>query len=256
MKKNKQEEQFTMIPHSLMGRKDLTDQDKLTLGVILSFVNNDKECYIGNDRFGNILGISKKAVSKRVLRLESLGCIKLDYTYKEGKKEVDKRFITFITIEPQVSPVSGQGISSQETRVSHQEIGYLLTDDRVSPVGREEVSPKGGGIIQPSLLDNLLNNSLNKVPHTLPHNELNNENPMVEEEYECEPELMLNEIEEQLELEQQQLELMLDEISIEEQLELVNNRIIENNFKTNDERGKAFMLKEKLQKELKQLTIK
>ena len=203
------EEQFTMIPHSLMGNKDLTDQDKLTLSIIFSFINNDKDCYIGNDRLGDMLGISKNAASKRILRLEKLGCIELNYTYKPGKKEVDKRYITFISFEPQVSPDRLYPISSQT-------IPYSLTDDTLSPDRREEVSPKVGGIIQPSLLNNLKNNVLNN----LPHKELNNEK------------------------------------TVEEQLEEINYLIKENNFLTNEERGNAFCLREKLSKELKQLITK
>jgi hypothetical protein len=81
-------------------------------------------------------------------------------------------------------------------------------------------------------------------------------NPFVEEQYECEPELIFNEIEEQLELEQLQLELMLNEISVEEKLIKIKEIIKFDKFKTPDERGMAFMEKEKLEKELKQLTIK
>jgi DNA-binding Lrp family transcriptional regulator len=206
--KNKQDEQFTMIPHSLMSSKLLTDQDKTTLAIIMSFVNNDKECYIGNDRLGDMLGISKNAASKRVLRLESLGCIKLNYTYKKGKKEVDKRYITFITIEPRVSPDKVEGISSQT-------IPYSPTDDTLSPDRREEVSPKVGGNIQPSLLNNLKNN----ISHTLPHNELNNE------------------------------------ISLVEQLQQIEQIIKDNKFESDDARGDAYRIRYELQIQIKELEM-
>jgi DNA-binding Lrp family transcriptional regulator len=171
------QEQFTIIPHSLMSSKNLTDQDKTTLAIIISFVDNNKECYIGNDRLGDMLGISKNAASKRILRLESLGCIQLNYTYKKGKKEVDKRYITFVNIEPQVSPDKIGGISSQT-------IPYSPTDDTLSPDRREEVSPKVGGIIQPSLLNNLKNN--------LPNKELNKEIELTEDDKEQLLELIKN----------------------------------------------------------------
>ena len=111
----KKEEQFTMIPHSLMSNKDLTDQDKLTLSVILSFIKNGKEVFIGNDTLGNMLGITKNAASIRVLRLEKIGCVSLRYTYKEGKKEVDKRYITLLSSIPQVSSTK-QRVSSHRRR--------------------------------------------------------------------------------------------------------------------------------------------
>lgn len=153
--KNKQEN-YTSIPHSLMCRKDLTDQDKLTLGVIISFINNDKECFIGNDRLGDMLGISKNAASKRILRLQELGCITLKYTYKDGKKEVDKRYITFVSFEPQVCPDRIEGIVPQT-------IGYSPTDDRVWSDRTHGVCPKVGGIKQPLLLNNLKDNVLDNT---------------------------------------------------------------------------------------------
>jgi DNA-binding Lrp family transcriptional regulator len=156
------EEQFTQIPHSLMSDKDLTDQDKLTLGLILSWVKNNKECFMGNEYIAERLGITKNAASIRVLRLEKIGCIKLNYTYKEGKKEVDKRIITLLSLTPQVSS-DRQDVSSRRRKgIVSQTKGSRPTDD--------EVSSKQGGIIQP-LLDNLKD----KVLHNLPHKELNKE---------------------------------------------------------------------------------
>ena len=153
-------EQFTQIPHSLMSNKDLTDQDKLTLGVILSFIKNGKECYIGNDTLGDMLGISKNASSIRIKRLEKIGCISLRYTYKDGKKEVDKRYINLLSLTPQVSSRRRRVSSDRQRGIVSQTKGYRPTD--------EEVSSKLGGIIQPdytSVLNNLKDNQLDKVQY-------------------------------------------------------------------------------------------
>ena len=158
----KQEETFTQVPHSLMKRKDLTDQDKLTLSVIISFIKNGKECFIGNDTLGEMLGITKNAASIRVLRLEKIGCVSLRYTYKEGKKEVDKRYITLLSTTPQVSSTKQQVSSNGQRGIVSQTKGYSPTD--------EEVSSKDGGIIQP---DNtkVLDKEINKLPHNVLYNE-------------------------------------------------------------------------------------
>lgn len=179
-----QEEQFTMIPKSLMGNKDLTDQDKLTLGVILSFIKNGKECYIGNDTLGDMLGISKNAASSRILRLQKIGCISLRYTYKDGKKEVDKRYITLLSLTPEVSS-DRQEVSSRRRRVSSDRQRGIVSQTKGSRPTDEGVSSKLGGIIQPdytSVLDNLKE----KVLHTLPHKELDKENPVELNDYEKE----------------------------------------------------------------------
>lgn len=158
-------EHYTQIPHSLMSNEDLTDQDKLTLGVILSFIKNDKECYIGNDKLGAMLGITKNAASTRVLRLQKLGCISLRYVYRDGTNQIEKRYITLLSLTPKVSS-NRQEVSSTKRRVSSdrqrgivpQTTGYLPTDD--------EVSSKLGGIIQDdntSVLNNLKDKVLDKV---------------------------------------------------------------------------------------------
>jgi hypothetical protein len=156
-------EQFTQISHSLMSNKDLTDQDKLTLGLILSWVKNDKECFMGNEYIAEMMGISKNAASIRIKRLEKIGCISLRYTYREGTKEVDKRFITLLSMTPQVSSDRQQVSSRRRRGIVSQTKGSRPTDD--------EVSSKQGGIIQPDYTS-LLNNELKKLPHNVLNNEI------------------------------------------------------------------------------------
>jgi DNA-binding MarR family transcriptional regulator len=151
-------EQFTSIPHSLMANEHLTDQDKLTLGLILSFIKNDKECFMGNEYIAERMGISKNAASIRVKRLEKLGCISLRYTYKEGTNMVDKRYITLLSLTPKVSSTKRDVSSDRREGIVHETKGYRPTD--------EGVSSKLGGIIQPyytSVLDNVVDKSLDKV---------------------------------------------------------------------------------------------
>lgn len=167
-------EQFFKMPHSLSSNAKLNDGEKLTLALIKSWIDNDQECFMSNQYIGNVLGCSRNAASKRIQKLEKLGCIELRYEYVEGKKECDKRYITFISFEPQVSPDELQGISSETIGVSSQEIGYVPTDDSVSPDRRGEVSPEVGGIIQSSLLDNSLNNELDNLSNNGLNNEIKN----------------------------------------------------------------------------------
>jgi len=167
-------EQFFKMPHSLSSNPKLKDGDKLTLALIKSWIDNDQECFMSNQYIGNVLGCSGTAASKRIQKLKNLGCIELRYEYVEGKKEVEKRYITFISFEPQVSPDELEGISSETIGISSQEIGYVLTDDGVSPDGQGEVSPEVGGIIQSSLLDNLLNNELDNLSNNGLNNEIKN----------------------------------------------------------------------------------
>ena len=187
MKNNKQDDQFTMIPHSLMSNKNLTDQDKLTLSVILSFIKNGKECFIGNDMLGEMLGITKNAASSRILRLQEIGCISLRYTYREGTKEVDKRYITLLSMTPQVSSHRRRVSSDRQRGIVPETKGYRPTD--------EEVSSTLGGIIQPdytSVLDKEVNKLEDKVlDKEKPFNELTPEerNKALQLKYEYEKQL-------------------------------------------------------------------
>jgi hypothetical protein len=167
----KKQENFTSIPNSLMSNRDLTDQDKLTLGLILSWVGNNKECFMGNEHIAEKMGISKNAASIRILRLEKIGCISLRYTYKEGKKEVDKRYITLLSLTPQVSSTTRDVSSDRQEGIVHETKGYRPTD--------EEVSSKQGGIKQ-SLLDNVLDNLKDNLPHKELYNEISIEEQLEE----------------------------------------------------------------------------
>jgi DNA-binding MarR family transcriptional regulator len=176
-------EQFTSIPHSLMCNKELTDQDKLTLGLILSFIKNDKECYMGNEYIAGMMGITKNAASIRIKRLEKLGCISLRYSYKEGKMEVDKRFITLLSLTPKVSS-DGQEVSSHKRDVSSDRQRGIVSQTKGYRPADEEVSSKPGGIKQ-DLLNNVLENVLDKFKNTsLRHKEdiLNTANAKFETE--------------------------------------------------------------------------
>lgn len=160
-----EEQKFTQIPHSLMRDKNLTDQDKLTLSVILSFIKNDKECFIGNDKLGEMLGITKNAASTRLLRLQKLGCISLRYVYREGTSEIEKRYITLLSLTPKVSS-DKQEVSSTKRRVSSDKQRGIVSQTKGCLPTDEGVSSKLGGIIQvdnTSVLNNLQDNVLDKV---------------------------------------------------------------------------------------------
>ena len=126
---------FTPIYHSLLAQPNLTDADKITISIILSWTENERECYMGNDYLGEFMGITRTAASKRITRLKNLGIIYVRYTYKKGKREVDKRFIT---INDQFLEILG--VSPERIGVSPQRIG-------VSPE-RIGVSSEVGGIIK------------------------------------------------------------------------------------------------------------
>lgn len=133
---------FTPIYHSLLSYPNLTDADKITISVILSWTENEKDCFMGNEYLAELMGITRTAASKRINRLKNLGIIDVRYTYKKGKREVDKRFITINDQFLEILDVSPdrRGVSPERIGVSPQRIG-------VSPE-RRGVSSEVGGIIK------------------------------------------------------------------------------------------------------------
>ena len=162
------EEQFLIVPYTILQNKELKDGDKMTLALIYSFHNNNKEIYISNNKLGSMLGVSRTTASERVTKLEILGYIECQRVMVNGKQ---KR--TIVPLRMVSIPNTLVGTPNLLVDTPTQVVGtpnHISRDSDTSLVGRV------GSIIYP-----LLNNELNKEVHTLPHNKLHNENPVVEE---------------------------------------------------------------------------
>ena len=137
-----------MIPYSVLESKVLNDGEKITLMLIYSYHNNEKQFYMSNAVIGERIGCSRTAVSKRITKLEKMGYIKCDYTYKNNSKEVDKRFIIPVQVVPKFNRVVPKVSIGVETTPQGSSSGFI------------EVVPEVGSIILPSLLDKTLNKIL------------------------------------------------------------------------------------------------
>ena len=144
---NKQE-QFVMVPYTILQNKELKDSDKMTLALIYSFHNNNKQVYISNSKLGEMLGISRTAASERVTKLETLGYIKCERVMVNGK---ERR--TILPLKMVGEPKSIVGLPNP---LVGEPNGISRSTDSLL-VG--EV----GSIIQSSLLNKSLDNSLDKV---------------------------------------------------------------------------------------------
>lgn len=91
------------LPKEIYLHKGLTPTEKLLLAEINSFSTNGI-CYASNKHFAEFLGVSVKHVSVLVNKLAKMGLVSVEVVYKEGSKEVDKRFITPIRFEIDTPP--------------------------------------------------------------------------------------------------------------------------------------------------------
>lgn len=81
------------IPKEIYLHKELTPTEKLLMAEIMSFSKNGV-CFASNEHFAEFLGVSRRHVSRMIGNFVKLKLVKIDFTYKEGTKEVDKRFIS------------------------------------------------------------------------------------------------------------------------------------------------------------------
>jgi hypothetical protein len=151
------QEQFLKIPYSILESKDLNDGEKITLMLIYSYHNNQKQFYMSNTSIGELIGCSRTGISKRITKLESMGYIKCEYTYKKNSKEIDKRIIIPNKVVPQVSQV---------VKLNHRVVPQVSVGSEIKPQGsssiQQGVVPQIGSIRLPSLLDELQDDLLNK----------------------------------------------------------------------------------------------
>jgi len=85
---------YAILTADVRYHKDLTPNAKLLYAEITALENMNGRCFANNKYFADLYGVSKTSVSKWISQLESFGCIKTVYIYKEGSKEIDKRYIT------------------------------------------------------------------------------------------------------------------------------------------------------------------
>lgn len=87
---------YAIIPANVRYDKNLTPNAKLLYGEITALCNSKGYCWAENKYFSELYGVSKTSVSKWISSLVDGGYIKSVCTYKEGTKEIDKRYITII----------------------------------------------------------------------------------------------------------------------------------------------------------------
>ena len=75
---------------------NITPNAKLLYAEITAFCNMNGECFASNRYFAELYGKSKTTISNWIRELKEKGFIKTSYTYREGSKEIDKRYIKIL----------------------------------------------------------------------------------------------------------------------------------------------------------------
>ena len=87
---------YAIISAEVRYDKDLTANAKLLYAEITALLNMNGECFATNKYFSNLYGKSIVTISKWISELVANGYISTYYTYKEGTKEIDRRYISIL----------------------------------------------------------------------------------------------------------------------------------------------------------------
>lgn len=87
---------YSIIPANVRYDNRLTPNAKLLFAEITALTNMNGQCFSTNEYFATLYGVSKVSVSKWIKNLIDCGYLKSEITYKEGTKEIDKRYLTFL----------------------------------------------------------------------------------------------------------------------------------------------------------------
>ena len=94
----KTQERFYKVYDSVLSDKQLSYPEKILYGVIVRLAMNDeRRCFASNKAFAEIMGCSKSSVVRWLDNLERFGYIKRRLQYKQGMKNVEKRYIMPVT---------------------------------------------------------------------------------------------------------------------------------------------------------------
>jgi hypothetical protein len=87
---------YSILPAEVRYDSNLTANAKLLYSEITALTNANGYCYATNGYFANLYGKSKVTISKWVRELAENNYISVEFTYKEGTKEIDNRYITIL----------------------------------------------------------------------------------------------------------------------------------------------------------------
>ena len=88
---------YAVLTADVRYSKVLKPNEKLLFAEITALTNMNGQCFATNKYFAELYDVSVETVSRWVTHLEKQGFINRTIKYKEGSKQIDKRFISLAT---------------------------------------------------------------------------------------------------------------------------------------------------------------
>ena len=96
-KTKEQPSYYAVLTAEVRYSKVLKPNEKLLFAEITALTNMNGQCFATNKYFAELYDVSVETVSRWVSHLQKLGFIKRTIKYKDGSKQIDKRFISLST---------------------------------------------------------------------------------------------------------------------------------------------------------------
>lgn len=87
---------YAIIPANVRYDTRLTANAKLLYGEITALCNEKGFCWATNEYFADLYSVSRVSVSKWISQLAEYGYIKSQIIYREGSKEILKRYLSLV----------------------------------------------------------------------------------------------------------------------------------------------------------------
>lgn len=89
---------YSIIPADVRYNENLAPNAKLLYAEITSLTNKNGTCWAGDSYFMKLYGVKKRSIQNWLKQLEEYNYIKREVEYKQGSKEIEKRYITLANI--------------------------------------------------------------------------------------------------------------------------------------------------------------
>jgi len=123
---------YGILPANVRYDKRLKPMTKIMYTEITCLSNKHGFCYAKNYYFSNLYGVSKETVSRWVSELVKYGYVNRVFTYKEGTKDIDNRFLTINPI-PIDLDIKG-GIDLNINRGNDNKINTPIDEKIICPI--------------------------------------------------------------------------------------------------------------------------
>jgi hypothetical protein len=116
---------YAIISAEVRYDKNLTANAKLMYAEITALINMNGECFATNKYFSNLYDKSIVTISKWISELVANGYVSTHYKYKDGTKEIDRRYISIL--KGGIKENGGEGIK-EKFKDNNTSININLTD--------------------------------------------------------------------------------------------------------------------------------